>query len=208
MLDQNLVNYVKKAFEQGHDPSAVRQALLANGWNEADVDQAISLLKMQSQAPVAPGAAPKLTPTATVHRNPYAGPVRPQYYSYYSQLLAIVLFVFLLILVNNIISDVRDYFADNINTSLVFDALLIVPFLLAATLLHIILSQKQEKFLIISYPYYVVSGWLIVRLLWRVSEYILSTNATYGVYIVLIMVIAVLTGIVFFIQKFIKHKGE
>jgi hypothetical protein len=65
-------------------------------------------------------------------------------------------------------------------------------------------SQNKKRYIILCQPYFVVSAFLFLRLLWNVGRYILNTNATYGVYIVLIMSVAVLTGFIIFLQKFLK----
>lgn len=210
MIDQNLINYVKTALAQGHSASDIKQVLLTNGWQEDDVNHAIAQFDMLRTAPVAPNAPVLTSSPATTNPKPvqanFIQPAKKTFVSPYSTLLAVVLFFSLFILVNKMITDTRQHFSGDTNGQLVFDAILILPFILAASILHFSFLDRKEKFLILSQPYYIVSGWLILRLLWNVSKYILDANSAYGVYIVLILVIAVLTGIVFFIQKFMRHK--
>lgn len=212
-MDANLHNYIKDALNTGHKPEDIKQALLMSGWQQADVNQAISLIQLQNQAPVpapAQSAAPvptvppgmPIAQTAPAHS---AAVAKPSLVSPYTYLLEVVLFFALLILANKAVSDIHTHFPQQINIRLIYDSLIVVPFLLAATVLHLSFIEKKEKFRSLSEPYYLVSGWLIIRLLWNVSQFILDKNAVYGVYVVLILVIAVLTGIVFFIQKYLSR---
>ncbi|OGE87581.1 MAG: hypothetical protein A3J07_02580 [Candidatus Doudnabacteria bacterium RIFCSPLOWO2_02_FULL_49_13] len=204
MLEQSLINYIKSALAEGRNGSEIRQALLGHGWQAGDVDQALSLLVShgQSSAPSAP--APALAPVTFGEISSAIPIARTNFISPYSYLLELVLFFALLILGNKAISDIHTHFPTDINGRLIFDALVVIPFLLAATTLHMSFLHSKERFRVLSEPYYLVAGWLIVRLLWNASKYILDKNAVYGVYIVLLLVVAVLTGIVFFIQKYIK----
>jgi hypothetical protein len=80
-----------------------------------------------------------------------------------------------------------------------------LPFLFVAFVLHGSFSKDNKRYLIISQPYFITAAFLLVRLLWDTSAYILNTNATYGVYVVLVLIIGVLTGIILFVQKYIKN---
>ena len=118
--------------------------------------------------------------------------------------LAVVLFVSLFILVNKIIQDVGTSFGNDINNMLLLDAIITIPFLFISFLLYGMASQDRKKLIIVCQPYFIVSAFLFLRLLWHTGAYILDKNATYGVYLVLVMAIFVLTGFVFFLQKFFK----
>lgn len=193
MADSNLIHYIRDALARGHAEEQIKQMLANHGWQESDIRDAYILAKSPDYTPVAAAPAPlKIRPESFV--------------SPYSRLLSVVLFVTLLILSTKVIKDVRLNFADDINARLAFDALLVLPFLIAATALHFFFHQRKEKFLILSQLYYLVAGWLMIRLLWNVSQYILDNNAVFGVYIVLIMVILVLTGVIIAIQKFMRYK--
>ena len=193
MVDSNLIHYIRDAIARGHQEAQIKQTLTSHGWQEGDIRDAYALAQSPNYTPVA--TAPGLLKPSAL-----------DFYSPYSRLLAVVLFVTLLILSTKIIKDVRLNFPDDINARLTFDALLVLPFLIAASALHFFFHQRKEKFLILSQPYYLVAGWLMLRLLWNVSQYILDSNAVYGVYIVLVLVVVVLTAIIFFIQHFIKRK--
>lgn len=206
-MDQNLINYVKVALNAGNSTDVVRQALLANGWKPQDVEEAISLAQLQTVKP--PGAVPVQTPT---NLQPIQSPaltnqsLKPKSnpYSIYSVLLGLVLLISLLILANRVISDIHEKFADSLDARLVYDALIVLPFLIAAFVLHYSLDKASKKFKALTFPYFIVSGWLLLRLLFYVSTYILNSNVAYGIYIVLLLIIGVLTGIIFFVQKFLK----
>ncbi len=210
MANQQLVEYIKNIKLQGYPEAAVREVLLKNGWQPIDIDTAYIEIKqienlLQSGAPVAPGATPFQKPVTTISEPAIVNNNKLiEYNSPFSIGLAIVLFGSLLILVNKIITDSGNI-TSNINGKLIFDAIIILPFLLAAFILHGSFTSTNKKFLIISQPYFLTSAFLLIRLLWDTSAYILNTNATYGVYVVLILIIISLTGITLFVQKYIKN---
>ena len=210
MANQQLVEYIKKVQLQGFPEETVREVLIKNGWQSIDIESAFTEIKqmeylLQNDAPLAPGAVAAQPPIINKPiSNTIASKPVVEYNSPFSIGLAIVLFGALLILVNKIIDD-SALSAVNANGQLIFDALITLPFLLMAFILHGSFLVDNTRFLIISQPFFVVSAYLLVRLLWHTSAYILNTNATYGVYVVLILVIAVLTGIILFVQKYIKN---
>ncbi len=216
MVNKELVEYIKQAKLAGHAEDTIKQALVLQGWQDSDIVQAFALEKLGSMAPapsvpVPPAPAQVSTePMRPIIVTPQvqrpvivARPKRPQINSPLSVLLAIILFFSLLTLVNRIISDINSNVAD-VSSRLALDAFVVVPFLLIAFLIHYSFSQDNKKFLIISQPYDLVAGWLVVRLLFYVSQFILDKNSTYGVYIVLILIIAALTGIVVFVQRIVR----
>lgn len=204
MIDNSLLEYVKTSLQQGLSHENITVSLLANGWQQAAINEAITL----ASAPEVPKAPGFVTPVA--QPQPQIQEKKPlrnyPLYSPLSLLLAFVLFFGLFILANKIISDIGRNFATDITGQLLTDAFIILPFLIAAFALHYSLTEQGEKYRILSQPYYFVSGWLLIKLLFHVSSYVLSTQAVYGVYIVLILVVSVLTGVIFFGQKYLKHK--
>jgi len=214
MVNQTLVEYIKSVKAQGYSDTAVVEALRKNGWSDNDINEAYSFVNLAAQTPSAPMAPKAPTPSAlpSYTVEPKTMPAQSAQVaipeesnnSPFSFGLAIVLFVSLFILVNKIIHDIGQNFYSNINSKLVFDAILVIPFLFVSFLLYGIASQNKKRYIILCQPYFVVSAFLFLRLLWNVGSYILSANATYGVYIVLVMAIVVLTGFVIFLQKFLK----
>lgn len=204
MVDATLIEYVKKALGQGLSAESITRSLLANGWSELAIKEAIEAVSMPD-IPKGPGfinPAPAPQPqqqTKSLLGNNGAN-------SSYSVLLAVVLLFGLLILANKIINDLTRHFENDITGQLIFQAIVILPFLIAAFALQYSLTGRGEKYRILSQPYYIVSGWLLIRLLYNVSQYILTTQVVYGVYIVLVLIVGVLTGVIFFVQKYLKHK--
>ncbi len=208
MPSDALIQYIKTAQSQGFPESAIRAVLAQNGWAAPDIENAFSTLSLVQNIPLPPTQAgqmpsPSVTPapvSQTAARTVLSKSA--EYNSPYSIGLAIIAFVSLLILVNKIIDDTATL-TSGINQQLIFDALIIVPFLIMAFILHGSFSENRKRFLILSQPYFVTSGLLLVRLLWDTSRYILNASAVYGVYIVLIIVILVLTGLIIFVRKYI-----
>ncbi len=210
MANQQLVEYIKKVQLQGFPEVTIREVLNKNGWQPVDINEAYLEIKriediLQKDAPMAPVPVLVGQPVIAVSQEKsILEKAVIEYNSPFSIGLAIILFGALLILVNKVIDD-SAISTVNANAKLIFDAMIILPFLVVAFILHGSFSEDNKRYLIISQPYFITSAWLLVRLLWDTSAYILNTNATYGVYVVLILVIAVLTGIVIFIQKYIKN---
>ncbi len=210
MANQTLVDYIQSVKAQGFNDTAVVEALRKNGWQDADIKEAYASISLFSQTPVAPSAAPapSVLPSYTVEPKTAAQTqalAEPEdNNSPFSVGLAVVLFISLFILVNKIIHDIGINFASSANNTLILDAVVTVPFLFVSFLLYGLASQNRKRFSIVCQPYFIVSAFLFLRLLWNVGKYILNTNATYGVYIVLVMAILVLTGFVIFLQKFLK----
>lgn len=206
MINEQLVSYIKTVESQGFTESAVRDVLAKAGWQSSEIEEAYSHMKLLKGMPVPAGS---VVPNANIINPMVQSPSvtqkshSPDYTSSYSIGLAIVLCGSIFVLLNKIIDD-SSRLTETINAKLIFDVLLIVPFLVIAFILHESFREKRKKFLIISQPYFLVSGFLLIRLLWDTSRYVLDANAAYGVYIVLILVILVLTGSILFIQKYVK----
>jgi len=217
MINQTLVDYIKSVKAQGYENAAIIEALHNNGWQDKDINEAFGFISLSAQTPTVPTASPmksepnpepwKAVPEEAV-KNPEIEKVREEpiinYNSPFSIGLAIVLFVSLYILVNKVIHDVGIQYSNDINSILLLDAIITIPFLFVSFLLYGMVSQDRKKLIIVCKPYFIVSAFLFLRLLWHTGAYILDKNATYGVYIVLIMAILVLTGFVVFLQRFLK----
>lgn len=216
MPDLNLLNYVKSARAKSVPYENIKQALVLTGWNEAAIDEAIVVVKaFEAQNYPAPATGG----TQIAQSSVYIAPAKKKSLRLghpLSGLLALVLGVSLFILCNKAVTDILDYFGpdkDNYGKSvgngfeLVMAAVLIVPFLLLSAGLYWSLHESKKKYNVLTTPYLIISGWLVVRLLFRVSAFILDKQTTYGVYIVLAMIIAVLTSIIIFIQKYVRHNN-
>lgn len=205
MINEQLVGYIKTVESQGFTESAVRDVLVKAGWQIKDIDEAYSHMKLLKGMPMpASDVAQVAQSPVSSTSNTYKNNNHIEYNSPYSIGLATVLCGAIFILLNKVIDD-SSTFTNSINGKLIFDVMLIVPFIVVAFILHESFKDRRKKFLIISQPYFLVSGFLLVRLLWDTSNYILNANAAYGVYVVLILIIAVLTGSILFIQKYIKQ---
>lgn len=199
MVNEQIVKYIDNVISQGYPEQTIKDVLTSKGWQMGDIDEAFNYVKLlkaniASQAPV----SPTLNNQHTENKDKESSIHSPFSYG-----LAIVLVGAVFILLNKIISD-SSYYTSSINAQLVFDVLIIIPFLLIAFILHESFSSHGKRFLLVSQPYFLVSAFLLVRLLWDTSKYILDANVTYGVYVVLVMIILVLTGSILFVQKYIK----
>jgi len=195
MIDNNLLEYIRLAQQQGHTKEMIKQSLVANGWQGDMVEEAFGMVHQ----PVGASAA-----QSTISAQPIIRHYKSSINSPLSVLLAIVLAVALFTLTNKVITDISDFYVYNITANLIVNGVIVLTFLLLAFTLHFTIGEKNEKYLILSRPYYLISGWLLIRLLYEVSKYLLNQDTAYGVYVVLILIIAVLTGMVVFVQKFIK----
>lgn len=195
MIDQKTIDYIRNARASGLSDEVIGQALILNGWNKEQVSMALSVSK---EVAATPGATLAAAPSRAS---------KPQWNSYLSVMLAVVLFFALYILSSHIVNDLITSAAD-VSSKLIVNAFVVVPFLLVAFLIHYSFHEnaQKNKYLIIAQPYYIISGWLLIKLFFYASQYILDKNAAYGVYVVLVLIIAVLTGIIFFVQKYVKNK--
>lgn len=213
MANEQITKYIETVQAQGYNDATIRDVLSKNGWQLQDIDDAfqyvrLSKASLSAQAPVAPGAASAVSIndnkekiiSTIFDKNTQ---VKASDNSPFASGLAVVLVCAMMILLNKIIDD-ASFYTNTINSQLVFDTMIVIPFLLAAFIIHESYSSYGKRYLLMSQPYFVVSAALLVRLLWDTSKYILNTSATYGVYIVLVMIILVLTGSILFVQKYIK----
>ncbi|MDP4001350.1 MAG: hypothetical protein Q8P83_03865 [bacterium] len=195
-----LADYINASRKQGYQDEAIRGALLSKGWTEEIIKKAISGANLQQNMPHPPDQNVESENPSYLSEKPKKIGIN----SIYAILLAIVLFFSLLILVNQATDDIESYFNKDISAGLIMNGLLVLTLVVASFLLHHSFGENKEKFLILSKPYYLVSAWLLLLLLFRVSEFILSKETVYGVYVVLVLVVAVLTGMIFYIQKYLR----
>ncbi len=218
MINQTLVDYIKSVKAQGYEDTAIVVALRNNGWQDKDINEAFGFVNLSAQTPKIAVPVSPTNPVSAVVTPPETETIKSEFQniqnisskssinlnSPFSVGLAVVLFVSLFILVNKIIHDVGISFGNDINSMLLLDAVITIPFLFISFLLYGMVNQDRKKLIIVCQPYFIVSAFLFLRLLWHTGAYILDKNATYGVYLVLVMAILVLTGFVFFLQKFFK----
>lgn len=215
MVSEQLTKYIETVSSQGFSEATIREVLAKNRWQSADVNDAFLYLQqrknsLSATAPIAPGMSTQINNNVAKKEqilsnlfNESSAHKDVEYNSPFSSGLAVVLLAAIMIFLNKVIDDAGLY-TNTINARLIFDVLIIIPFILIAFILRESFPNTGKRFLLVSQPYFVVSGVLLVRLLWDTSKYILNTNATYGVYVVLILVILVLTGSILFVQKYIK----
>lgn len=208
MVNQILVDYIKSVKAQGYENASIVEALHNNGWQDKDINEAFSFISLAAGAPVMPSSVNSpiqpAVPISGTNKNFSMIKEEISRNSPFSVGLAVILFVSLFILVNKIINDIGIPFSNNINNKLILDGVIIIPFLFVSFLLFGIASNDRKRYIILCQPYFVVSAFLFLRLLWRTGAYVLDTNATYGVYIVLIMALLVLSGFILFLQRFFK----
>lgn len=221
MVDPNLVSYIKDSRKQGASDDVIKQSLFGAGWNEQQINDAFSFINLPNvpiPAAPTPSISPESQPQTLKQPLKQNKPVKPRTASPYSFLLSIVLFVSLMILMNNLIYDLIDYFDPSIshngttyNSSfnsgddtirLTVSAFVIVPFWFITFLFYYFYREKGKKLRVLLAPYYITSGWLLIWLLFQVSFLLLNSNAAFGVYFVLILMGVVLTGVVWGIQRY------
>lgn len=90
---------------------------------------------------------------------------------------------------------------------LTLHAVLVLPLWIITFLFSIFLKEERKKYEALLVPYYLISGWLLVYLFFNVAVYIYSANTVWGVYVVLALLAAILTGAIWGIQKY-RHRQE
>lgn len=91
---------------------------------------------------------------------------------------------------------------------LLIHAAFIIPVFLAAFLLYFWLHYKKEKTpkSIVAWPYFVFALWMTLHLVIEAFVFLIEQYKATGVYIVLIIMAALLTWLIIFIQKKIHEK--
>lgn len=200
MADQKIIEYIQAARAKGETDQKIAMDLKRAGWMDAMIYECFGLASVGViQMPIE-NLEEKIAET----KKRVTSQPTEEHNSPFSVFMALVLIVSLFILSNKIFSDIAPLTGNNITSLLILQAFFVVPFLLTAFLLHGSLKNEGERYTILSFPYFLVSGWLLLRLLIKVGSHILDTNAALGIYIVLAMVIVVLTGIVVFVNRYIK----
>lgn len=198
MINQQMVSYIKEQLALGTPQAVVIDNLKKVGWAENVINESLGVvLSGMANISVAPinGLPESKLSNNSIGDNSVNSP--------YSSLLAVILVVSLLILTNGIFSDIKNLTA-TVNKILIYEGLFAIPFLLVAFLLHSHFKTPNKRFEILSYPYFIISAWILLRLLWKVGENIWKANNALGVYVILGMIVLVLTGVIIFIQKYIK----
>jgi len=212
MAEQQLIDYIRTSQQSGMSLDAIKQDLLSAGWIRDQVDEAFRIVNIP-KPPVPVPSSPLTNPWVTkpTKKEVY----RPNPTSPYSGLLGVTLFVSLLILVDNAISDITNLFlpvptlsygvvpTESISTALIARGISVLVFWGLTSLLYFSFRDRSEKFKILLTPYYITAGWVLVGLLFYVGNYLLSTSSTFGVYIVLGMIVLALTGGTWGVQKYI-----
>ena len=190
-INQEMVSYAKQQLATGVSRVVITENLKNVGWSDEIISETFNFLDTNSSIPI----NQPLAITTKVESNSINSP--------YSIFLVAVLVVSLFILTNGIYSDIKN-FTTNLNYTLLLEGLFVIPFLLAAFLIHGFLKDEKQRFKILSLPYFIISAWVFIRLLWKVGENIWKANNALGVYVALGMSVIVLTGIIIFIQRYIK----
>lgn len=216
-MDSKLIDYIKKELSGGVGEGGIRNSLKENGWTDQVIDDAFSSVKRQFSAPqipvpVPPPAAPKPimqeSEPVQVQKQPAMRPKRvaspeepkePDLNSPYSVILSVGLLFSLFVLGNQVFSDLSDI--ENLAKKLAIEAVVFVPFLLITSAISFVVNSSGKRYKILVYPFYLLSGWLFLRLFWETLWYIYDQSATFGIYIALGLIIALLTGVIMFVQR-------
>lgn len=219
-MDPKLIDYIKKELSGGASEEKVRLSLKENGWTDQVLNDALSLVKKELQPPASLNI-PVPPPPAPLERSPrelhYAPdskqspnlkpqkverpkePKKPDLNSPYSVILSVGLLFSLFVLGNQVFSDLSDI--ENLARKLAVEAAVFVPFLLITSVISFMVNSSGKRFKILVYPFYLLSGWLFLRLFGQTILYIYDKSATFGIYIALGLIIALLTGVIMFVQK-------
>ncbi len=209
MIDERVTNYIKHSRSTGVSDAQIIADLKSGGWTDQVISEAFGITSGVNAIPVNPvqnqtiSSQPQVQNTVKSAHGPFK---KEEINSSFSILLAVILTISLFILSNKLFADVKLLAEGNITKLLMIQGFFVIPFMVAAFFLNASLKDEGERYKIISTPYFLVSGFLLVRLLFKVAGHILDKNAALGVYIVLGMVIVVLTGIIFFVSNYVKKK--
>ena len=90
---------------------------------------------------------------------------------------------------------------------MMLNAIIVLPFWIVTFLLFLSVKEDRKKYGVLLWSYYVTSGWLLIFLFFNVARYIWNSNTVIGVYVVLGMLVVILTGAVWGVQKY-RHSIE
>ncbi len=192
--------YIKDARLENYSDDQIKVNLVTAGWTKEQVSQAfarvdgIATSKNSMHSSGVNNAASVNTPITKDNHN-----------STISIVLSCVLTASLLILFKKVIADIENLFSGDINMVLIVQSLIVLVMLVVSFFLHKNFVEQREKFKVLTLPYFLISLWVLILLVFKVSRHILNSNADFGVYFVLILVIGVLIGIIYFLQKYLKN---
>lgn len=63
------------------------------------------------------------------------------------------------------------------------------------------MKGKGTRYGVITLPYFITALIFLVRLLFGAGRFVLTEYKVWGIYVVLIFIIAIISGLIFFIQK-------
>lgn len=86
-------------------------------------------------------------------------------------------------------------------SKLILRAVFVGPVTLIAVILYFSVRGKGKEYGVITLPYFIASLIFLVRLIFGAGQFVLSEYKYYGIYIVLIFIIAVISGVILFVQK-------
>lgn len=220
-MDSKLIEYIKKELVGGNSEEKVRLSLKENGWADQALNDAFLFVRKELQPP-APLNIPVPPPPAPARQNINsadfhdvpaqrqsmprqrrterpAEPKKPDLNSPYSVILSVGLLLSLFVLGNQVFSDLSDI--SDLARKLAIEAAIFVPFLLITSILSFMVNSSGKKYKILVYPFYLLSGWLFLRLFAQTIIYIYDQSATFGIYVALGLIIALLTGVILFVQR-------
>ncbi|MDQ5949613.1 MAG: hypothetical protein QG669_139 [Patescibacteria group bacterium] len=192
--------YIKDARLENYSDHQIKVNLMTAGWTKEQVSQAFARVDgiATSKNPMHSSGVNKATSVNT--------PItKDNHNSTISIVLSCVLTASLLILFKKVIADIENLFSGDINMVLIVQSLIVLVMLVVSFFLHKNFVEQREKFKVLTLPYFLISLWVLILLVFKVSRHILNSNADFGVYFVLILVIGVLIGIIYFLQKYLKN---
>lgn len=86
-------------------------------------------------------------------------------------------------------------------SKLLIRSIFIGPATFIALFLYFSLKGKGTRYGVITLPYFITSLIFLIRLLFNTGKFVLNEYKVFGIYIVLVFIIIVISGIIYFIQK-------
>jgi len=86
-------------------------------------------------------------------------------------------------------------------TRLLYRSFFVGPITFIALYLYFTLRGKGTRYGVLTLPYFITSVIFLIRLLFDAGRFVLYQYKVLGIYIVLIFIIIVISGLIFFIQK-------
>lgn len=85
---------------------------------------------------------------------------------------------------------------------MILQTIIVLPFWILTFVIFLSLKGDRRRYNAIIVSYFITSGWLLILLLFNIVSYIWNTSTTLGVYVALGMLVAVLTGAIWGVQKY------